>query len=222
MPLIKGLNLSAGPLFSIAKSNCESIQNVASPTTGGQDAALITIIFSAASIEAFFNEFLEILSMMSNRTNDPPPIPIYLSLAEEIESNKGSIKLKFILAYSILTGQPCDKGGHPYQDFSLLLEARNGIMHMRPMDFLGPMGPDGTAAFEAAKIIDKLRSKGIVDDLPPANQSPWHNRIATQAGAKWACNTAADVVTIIINALPDAGPYKIALRDAYSMFVRLA
>jgi hypothetical protein len=179
---------------------------------------LVAIIFSAASIEPFFNEMLEILSMWSNPMKDPSAIQVYVRLAEEIESNKGSIKLEFILAYSILSGQPCNKGGQSYQDLNLLMEVRNGLMHMRPMDFLGPGDAEGTTEFEPAPIIEKLRSKSIVDNLPPAHQSPWHTRIATQAAAKWACNPAADVVRTIIQALPDASPTKTPLIAVYEAF----
>lgn len=211
----KGINLSAGRLFLIAKSAYERIQTVCSPTSGNQDDALVSIVFSAASIEAFFNELPEVASLIPETLKlEPPAVPTYIRLAEEIESNKGSIKLKFVLGFSIFSGQPCDKGGKPYQDFALLVEARNGLMHMRPTEFWGEIKPDGTSEFEPAPIIEKFRSKGILDNSQLDVPFPWHTRIATQAAAYWACNTAADVVHSILKVVPD-GPSKLALTALY-------
>jgi hypothetical protein len=62
-----------------------------------------------------------------------------------MRSNKqGFYELKYLLSYSILSGRPCNKGGSPYQDFSLLIEARNLLRHMKPSDFSGEAKPDRT------------------------------------------------------------------------------
>ena len=81
--------------------------------------------------------------------DESPQVLTYVRLADEIETNKGSMKLKYLLSYSILSGRPCNKGGSPYQDFSLLIEARNLLMHMKPSDFSGAAKPDGTPTNEA-------------------------------------------------------------------------
>jgi hypothetical protein len=64
------------------------------------------------------------------------------------------------------------------------------------MDFLGEIKSDGTEVFEPAPIVEKFRSKGIVENQSSDNRLPWHTRIATPAAAKWACNTAANVVEL--------------------------
>jgi hypothetical protein len=42
------------------------------------------------------------------------------SILEEIETNRGSIQLKYLWTKKILTGTTYDKGAQPYQDFDLL------------------------------------------------------------------------------------------------------
>lgn len=84
---------------------------------------MVSIVFSAASIEAFFNELPEMLSFFPELLRDEAPqVPAFVGLAEELEANKGSINLKYLLAYSILSGSRCNKGGQPYQDFVLLIQ----------------------------------------------------------------------------------------------------
>ena len=90
--------------------------------------------------------------------DEPPQVSTFLRLArDEIETNKGSIKLKCTLAYSVLSGTPCNKGGDPYQDLSLLLEARNLLMHMKPSNFSGEATPDGT--------VERGRLQGLWKDF---------------------------------------------------------
>lgn len=218
-----GKFISAATLFRIASSARERLNEVHSPTVGGKDDALVSIVFSAASIEAFFNELPELLSSFPELLKDElPQVPTFVTLASEIEGNKGSIKLKYVLALSILSGQPCDKSGRIYQNFSLLIEVRNSVMHMKPSDFSGEAKLDGTLKMgPPPKILEKIRALGIMDTsepsipLPTTDTTPiqlhvplpWNYRISTQAAATWACNTAVDVVDSILKVVPD-GPHK--------------
>lgn len=162
-----------------------------------------------------------------------------MGLAEELEANKGSINLKYLLAYSILSGSRCNKGGQPYQDFVLLIEARNGLMHMKPNDFSVEARPGGTPMEQDLKFIRRVRALGILDASQPilpftnvnATQSdaslqipiplPLNFQIATGAAACWACNTAADVVDSILKVTPD-GPHKPNLVELCKTFKRLS
>jgi hypothetical protein len=232
-------SLSAATLFRIAQTACERLNEVGSPTSGGNDNALVSIVFSAASVEAFFNELPELLSSFPELLKDElPQVPTFVRVADEIESSKGSIKLKYVLAYSILSGQPCEKGEPPYQNLSLLIEARNGLMHMKPSDSSGEAKPDGTLVMgPPPRILNKFRALRIMDVSDPsislpivdATQAtaslrvaiplPWDYRIATQAAASWACNTAADVVDSILKVVPD-GPHKPGLLELCKVFKR--
>jgi hypothetical protein len=46
-----GKSLGAAILFRIARTACERLSGVNSPTAGGKDDALVSIVFSAASVE---------------------------------------------------------------------------------------------------------------------------------------------------------------------------
>ena len=219
-----GKTLSAARLFLVAKKACERLNTIPSSTTGGQDDSLIAIVFSAASIEAFFNELPELLSEFPDPqgSTEAEKIGSYVGLADEVEANKGSVKLKYLLAYSVLSGQQCNKGGNPYQDFSLLVDARNRLMHAKPGGSSGELFREGTDVSAAASDLpEKFRTKGILDTSQPGLVASIEDetgvrpigtipfpmsfdfRIATKAAAVWACNTAADIIGSILNVLPD-------------------
>jgi hypothetical protein len=161
------------------------------------------------------SSFTELLKQESSE------VSIFVRLAEEIETNNGSIKLKYAVAYCVLSGQSCDKGGHPYQHLALLIEARNRLMHMKPNDFSVEARPGGTPMESDLRFMEKFRALGILDTsqgiLPLINLNatqsdaslqiaipfPLNFRIATGAAACWACNTAADVVDSILKVVPD-------------------
>jgi hypothetical protein len=232
-----GKTLSAARLFLVAKASCERLKTIDPPTKGGQDDSLAAMIFSAASIEAFFSELPELLCISPEvHRIEPPQIRSYVGLASEVEANKGSVKLKYLLAYSVLSGQPCDKGGHPYQDFALLVEARNSLMHMKPSNWSGELRPDGTIGPDAdATIVEKFRSKGILDTSQPTISGPvqdpavsivsiltpipFTQRISTRIAAIWACNTAADVIGAILKAIPNS-PHKQFVTEYCKAFQR--
>ena len=91
-----------------------------------------------------------------------------------------------------------------------------------PHEFSVELNSDGTMAFEPAPILEKFRSKGILDNTETTLPFPlpWYLQIATQAAAQWACNTAADVVSTIIKVVPD-DQTKLNLTQTYKFFIRI-
>lgn len=220
----QGKLLSAGRLFLVATGAYERLKVLSSSTSGGKDDALIIIVFCAAALEAFLNELPELLSMFPAASgSEPPQIASYVDLVKEVEANNGSIKLKYLLAYSVLSGQPCEKGEIPYQDFSLLVDIRNELLHGKPRNVSSVTKPDGTIEFGPQhKILGRLRDKGILDksqptfDVPVTNAQgavetrpipiplPWHYLVATKAAGNWACETVATVVESLLKVVPDS------------------
>ena len=220
----QGKLLSADRLYFVAKNAYERLKVFSSSTSGGKDDALVVLLFCAAALEAFLNELPELLSMFpAPSASEPPQIASYVDLAEEVEANNGSTKLKYLIAYSILSGQPCKKGESPYQDFSLLVDIRNELLHAKPRNVSSKTKPDGTIEFGPQhKILARLRDKDILDtsqptfDIPVTNPQgaivtrptpiplPWHHRVATRAAANWACETVATVVESLLKVVPNS------------------
>jgi hypothetical protein len=114
-------------LFHVARQAHERIRVDPQPEEI-TSSALTAIVFSASALEAFMNELELWLSYML--ATDPAADSRLTTLAslQEIEGEKGSIRLKYMLAAAAL-GRPLSKGQQPYQDFSLLIDLRNALVH---------------------------------------------------------------------------------------------
>jgi hypothetical protein len=191
-------------LFRHATSAYERIPATPTPRAPAQHEALTSIVFAAAALEAFINE----LADFSNESVYSEPLdPIYIAFAgliEELEKSRASTASKFWLGKWVLTAKPYDKGAQPYQDFVLLLDLRNTLVHARFLDRLeqDPNEPGGyTRSVGPPAIISKLESKGILAESPISAMS-WGGQITTKATARWACDTASAIVISFLEGLP--------------------
>ncbi len=189
-----------GLLFNVARKAYERTQD----ETDEQrflTAAPTAIVFAAMSLEGFINEvelFLHVT--LPNVASVEPEIANLASALREIEAARGSIELKYIMA-AIALGKPFDKGSNPYQDFSLLIDLRNALMHFKGAKTVA--SADGTVAvLSEQKLMDRLRGKGILRANPNVGL---YSAIGTTAAAGWACNTAASMITSLVSRLPDSG-----------------
>jgi len=120
-----------------------------------------------------------------------------------LENLKGSIKAKYCLAFFLLAGVKMEKGVSPWQDFDLLVDLRNSLIHPK-LDRIvdtstGPISAEGyriatpgglSVKMEYPTTIDKLDRKGILAPRPKENViTSWTQIISTPAVAKWAVNT---------------------------------
>ncbi len=171
--------------------------------------ALVAIVFAAASLEAFINELTE--AALRRYSESPESIQSFATLLNEVEESRGSTRLKFQLGWAILTGKPYDKGKPPYQDFSNLLKLRDQIMHLKPQNATEFTSVDDLVDKESFKLVSGLPKNLLADDDNPGN---WIEAINTQAVARWACNTACEMVASILDALPE-GRFKEELSKSY-------
>ncbi len=213
-----GMFINAGPLFSLAKKAYERTRAVSSDRESGQVDALVAIVFSAAALEAFVNESVELaeLGAVSSGYSEPESVTNFRRLLREVEESRGSTQLKFLLAKQALTGHTYDKGAPPYQDFDLLIELRNALVHLKPRERF-EMNIDGKMFVTLPKIIQRLESKNILAEFEPDENASWTQWISTRAVARWACNTAAQMVQSTLDCVPDSH-----LKQGMEMFYRRA
>lgn len=170
---------------------------------------VVAIVFAAAAGEAFINEIAEMAPMkfghLPELGNAPDQIDSLGRLLDETERSKGTTKLKYMVAKVALTGKSYDKGLPPFQDFSLLMDLRNALMHMQ-LDRINSVEP-AKVDIQYPAVVSKLRSKAILavvegDDTNNAIVS-WLSRVSTPAAARWACNTTAAIVKDVADSIPD-------------------
>jgi hypothetical protein len=166
-----------------------------------QDNIVIAIVFSVVGAEAFINEAVEMASQSARGESDQKRITAFAELGKQIEESRGSLELKYQVARWILTGEAFDTSAAPYQDFALLIDVRNALIHYKLVDKIYT-NTDGVMRMEIPKFVKQLRSKNVLADLPPDAQTSWLARITSPDMARWSCLSAAAMVRGIVEIVP--------------------
>jgi hypothetical protein len=211
------LPISGNFFFTHAKDAYHRIPPKPTFTTGGQTEALTSIVFAASALEAFINELADFTTQPVYAESPEPPLPAFAGLMEELEKSRASIVSKFWLGKWVLSAMPYDKGAQPYQDFALLIELRNTLVHSRSLDKLDLDSTTGawvrTIDTPAPAIISKLASKHILAEFTKSAVA-WPTLLTTKATAQWACNAASAIVLSFLESLPN-GKYSNFIRKMY-------
>jgi len=183
--------------------------------------ALVSIVFAAASLEAFLSEVTYLANETQGLPDEPSVVSTFASVMEDVEKSRAQIQARFQLARLVLAGKTYTKGAAPYQDFSVLIETRNELVHFKGDEyFLSAGGPKATAG-SPVRVVEKLRSLNILhegtpgsitaavgttvhcstvydpvslSEEPPDARSSFTFLLGTKAVAEWACNAAAQIV----------------------------
>jgi hypothetical protein len=201
--------INAGSLFAVAKEACARAQ--ASDTNLRSHVShdpLVAIVFAAAAGEAFINEIscLADQRSMADPGFDPDPREVHdlISLLSAIEDSHVPTSLKFLIAKLALTGQTYDRGASPYQDFAILMELRNSLVHLRSEGIEGE--EIGSMRVKYPRVADKLRAKNVLAQLEDeAGLASWLFVLSTAAAAMWACNAASSIVKDLVESIPESG-----------------
>ena len=188
-----GYFLNSGVLYGIATCAYERTKTAPSDTTTNQDDALTAVLFAAATLEAFIMELTLSAEMGTKLSRVPSLVAPFASVLDEAESSRGSVRLKYLLAKAVLSGQPYEKGLQPYQDFDLLFTIRDAIVHYKPQKITQ----------DPHKIVAALAARGLCEPEEPHVKSSWLHQITTRAVARWACNVVRDMVASLREHFPE-------------------
>lgn len=186
-----GYYLNSGVLFSLAVSGYDRLKSAPADKTGGQNDALVAILFSAATLEAFVME-LALMAESDAALFGHTRLQSLAVVLEETENSRGSIRLKFLVSKVVLGGDTYDKGAQPYQDFDTLFAMRDAIIHMKPEKITE----------EPHKILQRLRAKDLCEDAKPGVTVSWLSQVSTRAVARWACNVVVEMAESLKACLP--------------------
>jgi hypothetical protein len=156
---------NAPTLFSIAVDSAKRITSA--PRAGGHNEALVSVVFAAASLEAFLNESVY---LAENTRGAPPIVSAFAQVMADAEESKAQIQSKFQFGSLVLSGKTYEKGAAPYQDFSDLIAVRNSLMHGKSNElFLTIDGKPG-GLLNPVDVIGRLTSKNILHEAQPEHQ----------------------------------------------------
>lgn len=160
----------------------------------------VAILLSAASTEAFINELAECVSQ-SSLADLSSELRNFASVLGEVESSRGSLNLKYLLAAQTLSGSAFDKGSNPFQDFATLVTLRNDLMHLKPRDKITSVAPG--AVVEVPKYVVGLQQRGLARTPPAGDMLSWFNRLQTAEMATWSTETAQAIILAVLAMIPD-------------------
>lgn len=201
-------------LFGVALNSAASIQ--APARAGGQLAALVSIVFSVAAVEAFLNEATEMAVDFSDLPSEPQVVSAFAECMRDAENSRASLESKFALANWVLAGKRLNKGAQPYQDFALMVHLRNGLVHFKGNE---RFEQNATAEEFHKKLIQKFATKDLLaEDMKPGS---WIHAIETKAIADWSCRTAAQVIVDFVSKAPQ-GAWEVFLKGIHRHFVPYA
>ncbi len=194
---------NAPVLFNVATMAYERVRD-APDARVRNEGAITAVVFSAVALEAFINELPEFA--MAVPVAKPPVVEAFAALAGEVERSHGSIELKFLLASALLAGRAYDRGTQPYQDFKLLVDLRNELVHYKPRDKVQlRSGDDAGSAFAVVprNLVRRLASRKLID-AAMVERASFLGLLGTPVVAAWACNAAVAMVRSVVAMLPDS------------------
>ena len=135
-----GVMITAPRLFLVAREAYEQLISAHSRPKG-VSVGLTAIVFAAVSLEALINEVTELAALeIAEQENSDPELLSFVEVIDEIERSRGSTRLKFLLASSVLGGETYEKGSNPYQDYALLTSLRDALVHLKPTKLMAEEG----------------------------------------------------------------------------------
>jgi hypothetical protein len=179
--------------------------------------AVLAILMAAASTEAFIIETAESVpsafSTAFGADEVPPAVNAFADVVQRLEREREPITEKYIEASLALAGKAFDKGASPYQDFKLLIDLRNAIMHIKPT-----VEGDRRAG---ERVTDALARRGLaVATGPGLGSLPWFDRLMTKETALWAHDSALAMIRALLDLFPAPAHYD-PLEMTYRHFFRI-
>lgn len=195
MPTTVTWIFDTGVFFKVA---CESALGIkAPPREGNQAPALISIVFSVVTLEAFLNEITEFAS--DDFLDIPEAVVALGEFLVDAERSQASLESKFAVGNWILAGKRIDRGVQPYQDFFLLMRLRNDLVHFKANDRFEEGVPQGQVH---QNLINRFKGKNILAETSDVDSRSWTQLVKTKAVAEWSCKTAGQMIVDFCNKIP--------------------
>jgi hypothetical protein len=194
MPRQSAKHYTSVQLIQLARDNVRAAEVNTLPAIAG-------IVFSALSLEAIVNEMLD-------RVRDPwrPESAVDLIRVRSICDAAGlnermtSIETKVAVLAVALGAQDNPMGRQPYQDFRLLIQIRNFLVHLRPD--IRDQGDDGV--WNSHKILLRLAERGVIAMPLLSRPTMTINELQSASVARWAFETMVSTVQDLLGLFPVA------------------
>jgi hypothetical protein len=185
-----------------------------------RDSNLVAIVFAALAVEGFLNE-LATLDWSSEQR------PSLVDLDDRLKALRRVLSLAddhnvqpvvtLLLAHEIL-GRPIDRGDSPFQEYFLLKQLRDSIVHARPSTVTVLASTPVEFQSSRDKVLRALQSRGLLSSDPAKKGQPFLEWLNSPSLGRWAVLTATAIVSATLEALPQ-GDFKVATSVLYRDFL---
>jgi hypothetical protein len=196
---MQAIFLSANELHRVARdavkaAHTESLQS------------LVAVMFSCAYVEAALNELLhQIAEAETENVKRLGP----LARAAGLYEKTAAVSRKLGVLGAAASGKEVDFGSQPFQDFDLLLELRNWLVHLRPEPLTLRENPseEGTSLIndQYHKLIERLAQWKVIE-IPRSHLLSVTSAAQLPGVAPWSLRTAEAVLQEVHRWIPDWRP----------------
>ncbi|EJC6747109.1 hypothetical protein QRC94_004712 [Vibrio vulnificus] len=202
----------AGFLYKIALEASKKVENE-------PEQALVSLIFSYNSLEAFINETATSCEIFSGGRRTDKERDFYY-LINQMQDNRESTAEKYHKAKEHFTGERWDKGGKVFQNFALLTSLRNELIHrksevVKQEKVIGGEKSEIDLCSIRKKLYSRLIDKKLVTNIDPTAYESWIDSVQNPRFAKWCCETALNMTTEFFSYLPE-GHFKNRMMEQMS------
>lgn len=140
-------------------------------------SAMTAVVFAQITFEGFFHALLEQELKTKGRECEYKKVMAVARLDEQIE-----------MGVCFISGKEVERGKLPFQDFELLRNIRNALVHYEP-------AWETSEEDDPEAILGKIRATKRF----PLNEARarWEEKLFTAECAQWACQTALEIIRYV-------------------------
>ncbi len=123
-----------------------------------------------------------------------------------LERCRASVEAKYQLAKRMLSGRQYDRGNQSYQDFKMLIDLRNAIVHIKTLHVYEVTPTGVNPLTQLPRVINQLEARGVLADVSAVSDPPasWIERLQCLGSARWSCTSAENMIDSVIAAMADS------------------
>jgi len=172
------------------------------------EMALVSIVFSAIWLEAYFNQLLELIDfrVKAKLEKAPPNVIAAIEAQRELERKKLRLPEKIDDFVTRVAGQQQDRGASPYQELALLIELRDVLVHCWPTRVRAtgdnvPLASDRSnfKKTDIAALLERLANRRVLARDYIATTPPILEALRRPEVARWALEAAQLVARHVAN-----------------------
>jgi hypothetical protein len=194
---------TSGRLFGLARKAAEV--SISEP-----GSAVAALVLSTTAFEAFVNDLIDLVSYRWS-DEDPWELSAFAFLAEGLDARRAPLDSKLELAFYLFSHRRLERGHQPFQDWQLLFELRNQVVHKRPERAPWPIPGDAPAP-NPHGLVQRLADRKIISPPMGADAPFLLQYLEAPLVATWAVETVSRMGLDLLAVMPESAAKSVVCR----------